>query len=411
MLSGAMNREPVDVAIVGAGVIGAATAYYLSQLDPKLRIAIVEQDHVGAGSTSRSFAAYRKQFRSRIHILASVTSQRELERFPEITGTDPGQRKLGYLFLYRDQAELDKAAVAVTRQRELGVDDAVVLTAAEVKSKWPYVDGQLAGATWCPSDGYFDPLAIASGYANAVRERGVRLMNGTRVVGLESHGGKIIGVRLPDGILRAEKVVLATGAWTRRLAPHVPLAPVKRYIYTSHPIKQRDVSTFPMTILDVGPYIRSEARVSLSWACDERPREPEASEIPNVPGLPDQPDYEIPSEFGRDHDAWGTEILVRLSEVMSFILEEELGIADASSGYYEVTPDHRIVIDRDPHLAGLFIAAGASGHGIMHGPAYGMLAADLVLDRAPRIEGAREAFALAPLLRGEKRPDPETMII
>jgi glycine/D-amino acid oxidase-like deaminating enzyme len=103
--------------------------------------------------------------------------------------------------------------------------------------------------------------------------------------------------------------------------------------------------------------------------------------------------------------------MIRLSEVMSFFLEEEVGIADASCGYYEVTPDHRAVIDRAPGISGLYFAAGASGHGIMHGPAYGMLASDLVLDRPPRIENAREAFALAPLLRGESRPDPEDMII
>jgi hypothetical protein len=47
----------------------------------------------------------------------------------------------------------------------------------------------------------------------------------------------------------------------------------------------------------------------------------------------------------------------------------------------------------------------------MHGPAYGMLASALLLDRPPPIEGGREAFALAPLLRGQQRPDPETMII
>ena len=80
-------REPVDVAIVGAGAIGASAAYHLSVADPSLKIAVIEQDHVGHGSTARSFAAYRKQFRSRIHILASLISQRELERFESIAAT------------------------------------------------------------------------------------------------------------------------------------------------------------------------------------------------------------------------------------------------------------------------------------------------------------------------------------
>jgi sarcosine oxidase subunit beta len=404
--------EEVDVAIVGAGVIGAATAYYLSVGDPSLRIAVVEQDHVGHGSTARSFAAYRKQFRSRIHILSSVVSQRELEGFEKISGHDCGMRQIGYLFLYTDKAELDDAAAAVTRQRELGVEDVVVLTGAEVREKFPFVDGPVAGATWCPSDGYLDPLAIATGYTDAARARGVRVLQGKRVTGIEKERGHVQGVRMGNELLRASRVVLATGAWMRELEPRVPIAPVKRYIYTTPRIKARDVSHFPMTIIDLGPYVRSEARASLAFGFDERPHAPEATEIPRAAPLPEKPDYEIAPGFrANDLDGYATEIMVRFSEVMSFWLEEEIGIADASCGYYEVTPDYRVVIDRSPDVPGLFFAAGASGHGIMHGPAYGMLAADLVLGKPPRIEGAREAFALGPLLRGESRPDPETMII
>src|SRR5438067_1367019 len=134
-----VKREPVDVAIVGAGVIGAATAYYLSLARPSLRIALIEADHVGSGSTARSFAAYRKQFRSRIHVLSSVVSQREYERFHDISGHDCGLRQIGYLFLYRDPTDLDRAAQAVTTQRELGVDDVVVLSAEGVRKKFPFI--------------------------------------------------------------------------------------------------------------------------------------------------------------------------------------------------------------------------------------------------------------------------------
>lgn len=404
-------REPVDVAIVGAGVIGAATAYYLAEAAPGLRIALFEQDHVGAGSTARSFAAYRKQFRSRIHVLASVVSQREFERFEAISGHDVGLRQIGYLFLYRDPDALDRAAAAVSLQRECGVDDVVVLRDAEVRARFPFVDGPVVGATWCPSDGYLDPLAVAAGYTEAARRRGVSVHQGARVDEVVVREGRVAGVRVGQDLVRAEQVVLATGAWMRALAPHVPIAPVKRYVYVSPRIKERDVSSFPMTVLDLGPYVRSEARESLAWGFDERPAEPTADEVRAAAPLPPRPDYSIEPGYGRDHDEYGFEILLRLSEGMSFFLEEEIGIADASCGYYEVTPDHRVIIDRDPQVSGLVFAAGASGHGIMHAPAYGMLAADLLLDRPARIEGAREAFALGPLLRGEARPDPETMII
>src|SRR3954463_10901813 len=121
------SASQFDVLIVGTGAIGAATAYYLSIADPKLKIGVVEADAIGHGSTARSFAAYRKQFRSRIHILSSIISQREFERFPEIAGPTVNLRKIGYLFLYRDPAKAESAAGAVARQREMGVDDVVLL--------------------------------------------------------------------------------------------------------------------------------------------------------------------------------------------------------------------------------------------------------------------------------------------
>lgn len=406
------RREPVDVAIVGGGVIGAASAYHLALAAPHLRVALLEQDHVGSGSTARSFAAYRKQFRSRVHVLSSVVSQRELERFEALAGADVGLRQIGYLFLYRDEDALAQAAGAVALQRECGVDDVEVLTGAEVARRFPFVDGGVRGATWCPSDGYLDPWGMAVGYAEAARRQGVDVRVGARVADLVLEGGRVAGVLLADGTVQpAGQVVLATGAWTRRLAPVVPITPVKRYVYTSPRIRGRDVSAFPMTVLDLGPYVRSEARESLAWGFDERPTEPTGAEAAARPGLPDEPDYAVEPGFGRDHDEYGYEILLRLSEAIGFFLEEEVGIADAACGYYEVTPDHRVVIDHVPDRPGLVVAAGASGHGIMHAPAYGMLVADLLLDRPARIEGAREAYALGPLLRGEARPDPETMII
>src|SRR5689334_19251389 len=98
-------KEPYDVVIAGAGAVGTATADSLTIAEPKPRIAGLESDSIGHGSTARSFAAYRKQFRSRIHILSSVISQREFERFEEIAGHTVNLRKIGYLFLYRDPAQ------------------------------------------------------------------------------------------------------------------------------------------------------------------------------------------------------------------------------------------------------------------------------------------------------------------
>jgi sarcosine oxidase, subunit beta len=61
------------------------------------------------------------------------------------------------------------------------------------------------------------------------------------------------------------------------------------------------------------------------------------------------------------------------------------------AGLYEMTPDHRAIIDRAPGIEGLFLATGFSGHGVMHAPATGRIVADLIL------KGSTEAFDISPL--------------
>jgi sarcosine oxidase subunit beta len=407
-----------DVVIVGAGVVGTSIAWHLATTTD-LRVVVLERHSVGGGSTSRSAAAFRQQFSSAEHVRMSLYSGDVYRRFPETFRVDPVFTQNGYLFLYSDPAALDAAAGRVRFQQEEGVHDVRTLTPAEVDGLPGLggvfaVDG-LAGATWCPSDGFLDPTAIAAAFGAAARERGVGLRVGAEVAGVERSAGRVSGVLLADGErIACRALVVAAGWWSNAVsslaACPIPVVAVKRYLYVT-PQLRRPVRHLPLVVADLGPYCRPE-HDGLLMGWDERPEKPAGHDrfpppVQDVRLLEERQDVPEPG-YGDGIDDYGVEILARLADVMPWLADEG-AIEHVTCGYYEVTPDDKAILGEDPRLPGLFHASGFSGHGIMHAPAAGRAVADLLAGRPPPFD--LDGFSLAPLLENRPRLDPERMVI
>jgi glycine/D-amino acid oxidase-like deaminating enzyme len=408
-----------DVVVIGAGAVGAATAWYLTET-PGTEVAILEARSIAAGSTSRSAAAFRQQFSSHAHVRMSRFSGEVYAAFPRTFQVAPVFVRNGYLFLYRDPATMEAARARVAAQREEGLTDVEVLAPAEV-DRLPRLSGAfrtegLAGATWCPSDGFLRPTEIAAAFADGARKRGATLHVGAVVTGFERRDGRLSGV-VVNGTERIEttRVVVAGGWWSNAVSSlascPIPVVAVKRYLYITPQFEARRVEHLPLVVGDLGPYARPESN-ALMMGWDERPEKPEGSDRFPPPrqdpaSLEEEQDRVEPG-YGKGIDEYGVEILARLAEFMPF-LEDEGSIQYVTGGYYEVTPDDKAILAEDPRLPGLFHATGFSGHGIMHAPAAGRAVADLVRGVPPPFP--MEGFALAPLLENRPRPDPERMVI
>jgi len=413
--------DRVDVVVVGAGAVGAATAWYLTQ-EKGLSVAVVEARAVAAGSTSRSAAAFRQQFGNRAHVRMSLFSRRVYETFPAEFGGAPVFLQHGYLFTYSDPKAMAAARTRVDWQVSEGVTDAVALAPSEIDAL-PRLAGvfrtdELAGATWCPTDGFLRPTEIAAGFIEGARRRGASLHVGARVTAVESKNGRVCAVRVAGrvtGRIETRAVVVAAGWWSNPVASlagcPIPVTAVKRYLYVTPQFSTRRVDHFPLVVRDLGAYARPESNgLMMGW--DRRPSGPPGmdrfpSPAQDAADLEDAQDR-IEEGFGRGIDEYGIEVLAELANVMPW-LEDEGGVEHVTCGYYEVTPDDTAILSEDPRLIGLFHASGFSGHGIMHAPAAGRAVADLVLGRTPPFP--MEGFALAPLLRNESRAGRETMVI
>lgn len=367
-MAAAGPAQPADAVVIGAGVIGASCAYHLVQRG--LRVVVLDRAAApGAGSTGRATGGFRAQYATAINIRLSLLSRGKLRGFVEDTGVDPGFRQVGYLWLATGAAALAELRAAQQLQQAEGVTDATMVAHDEIAAINPHIalDGVLGGA-WCPSDGVMRPTEILRGYLEATARRGATLRWDEPATAIERAGdGRITAVVTPRGRYPAAIVIDAAGPWAAPVAAlagvELPVAPLRRQVAVTEPTAALPAS-FPMTIWDDGFHLRvRDDRVLLL-----RP----------TPGDP--------------ADSWSTAVepawLDAIAAVAPVRVPALRGVAldraRAWAGLYEMSPDHHAILGWAPGCANLLLVNGSSGHGVMHAPALGALAAEIVEHGAAR---------------------------
>ncbi|MFC1544355.1 NAD(P)/FAD-dependent oxidoreductase, partial [Gemmatimonadota bacterium] len=395
-------KERADMVLVGAGIAGCATAACLLRAAPELRVIMLDRAHVGAGSTSRSMAAFRHQWSVPAHVsFSKYASQSYMEMADR--GVPVGFRRNGYLFLYHDPEVFRQARARVGRQRSLGVEGVSDVTAGELQRAVSCghaleTDG-IVGGVFGSQDGWLDPLAVAQAYLAEAREAGLDYRPDTAVTGIRQSGGAVRGVRITGGHIEAERLLVCAGPWspqvTALLDLDLPVRPAKRYLYHTRPLRDTRVEEWPLVIAPGGAHCRPGEGNTLVLAWEARPEPLER--FPEGDGLWENQDL-IEEGFGLSPEEWGIAILSRLAEFLP-LLAEQASLAHVTCGWYSVTPDHKAILSEDPRLTGLYHASGFSGHGIMHGPANGLCMAELMLGLTPTLltkEDLTRQFGLAP---------------
>jgi len=238
----------------------------------------------------------------------------------------------------------------------------------------------------------------------------VRLWLDTRVTGIEIEAGsagilpadsrpnadrmsalpalevrRIAGVHTTRGFVSTRIVVNAAGPWAAEVAKmtgaDLPVEPLRRQLVPTEPFDQLP-KRFPMVIdMSTGFHFRREGKgILLAWN-----------------------DPEETVGFKTEFDATFVEkILMRAASRVPVLAEAGVNPRRAWAGLYEMTPDHHAIIGPAPNVNGLYFVNGFSGHGVMHSPASGRIAAELILQgHSDLIEAAQlsvERFAEGKLL-------------
>jgi sarcosine oxidase subunit beta len=353
----------VHVCIVGGGIVGLASAHALATRGAA--VTLVEQGHLGSGSTDRAVGGIRAQFSRPENVRLSLASTTVWETFEERFGVDIGYRREGYLFLARGEETAAALRESAGMQADLGVPVAV-LSPTEATEHCPELRAdRYALATYSPTDGWADPHLAVQGYASGCRAAGVDLRTRTAVTDLLTDGERVVGVETADGEVRADHVVNAAGAWAARLAAmadlEVPVSPRRRQVAVVDPETPLPESVPLVVDLESGSYFRPEregrALVGGHFATADDPADPD--------------------HFREKVDTdWAVTAVERAGETARYF-GPETRLRSGWAGLYAVTPDHSPILERT--VPGFVQAVGFSGHGFQHAPATGQVVADLCL--------------------------------
>lgn len=357
-----------DAVIAGAGVIGASCAFHLARAG--LRVIVLERAPApGAGSTARATGGFRAQYATEIGVRLSLLARDQLHAFHAETGVDPGFDPVGYLWLAASEPELAALRTAHTLQRRCGLAEARLVAPGELRELAPHVaaDG-LAGGAWCPTDGVLRPTELQRGYLEAAARLGADVRWGEPVVELVRAGDWITSVVTPRGAYATDLVVDAAGPWAALVAAlagvALPVVPLRRQVAITVPTAALP-PRLPLTI----------------WIADGfhlRVRDDRVLLLRPSPGDPSDP-------FCTDVDpAWLDDIAALAATRVPALRGVPLDRPRAWAGLYEMSPDHHALLGFAPGCGNLLLVNGSSGHGVMHAPALGLLAAELATSGTAR---------------------------
>lgn len=364
-----------DVIIIGGGVMGCATAYYLLKLDPRLQVAILEMDSTyEKSSTVLSDGNTRVQFNIKENIQMSQYGFEVLKHFAdemEVEGVrpDPAFRQQGNLFVL-DEASRDEGYDGWVLQSSL---DAIVywLTPEDVRREYPlYNLKDCVAGTLGVQDGTMSPLAVLLGYKKKVIALGAKFIQ-AEVTEILKSSDEVTGVKLATSEVLNSKVVLnAAGAWASKIAKtagvNLPIDPIKRQV-TVIETSVRPEAILPGLFLPSGLYIFHEGAGIFSVG--------KSFETDHV---------------GIDDFAWERKTFEELlwPELVEYFPDfDRLKILRGWAGLYEVnTLDDNAILGEWTPLKGFYLANGFSGHGFQQCHAVGRYIAELMLGRKPTLD-------------------------
>lgn len=363
-----------DVVVVGGGVTGVSIAFSLAARGVR-RVLVLERRFLASGGTGRSVGIVRQLYPTPETTQMVVRSLAVFQRFHDVTGGDASYVACGCL-IGVGPAMRPTLEATVARQRALGVR-AEILAPADVARVEPRIDPAGLGAVlWEPDSGYGDPTAVTLGYAEAARRSGVTIEQGVAVTAIERAGDRVTGVTTSSGNrVAAPAVVIAAGLWAPAVARMAGVSlPI---VVGRHPVfvVERDPAFGPphVVYLDLagGAYVRPETgglTLTGSLTDDEtqHPMDPEA----------------LGGDVGNDEAA---ETLERTARSVPRLAEGTFRRGWA--GAFDITPDWMPILDQTT-VAGLWVAAGMSGHGFKLSPAVGEMMAALMTRAEPPISAA-----------------------
>jgi sarcosine oxidase, subunit beta len=354
-------KRRYDVVIIGGGVQGLATAYYLAKHHGITDVAVLEQGYIGSGGSGRNTAIVRSNYRTPE---GARFYQASLDLYDDLSAEldfNIMLTKRGVLTLAHSERALATATERASVNQHLGIDSRVI-GLEEIARRVPALDlsrdvtWPIVGAMLHPGGAILRHDAVVWGYARAADRLGAELHQFTEVTGLDTSGGRITTVRTTRGDIEAGTVLSATAGWSSQICAMVGLRlPMRTHIlqaFVTEPIRPLIVETVVSSQMRL--YVHQTTRGELVAGTEVEP----------------YPTYR------------GTSTLTFVETAARHLVEmfpavRDVGILRTWTGLCDVTPDYSPLIDRTP-IENFVISAGWGTYGFKAAPIVGVTVARLL---------------------------------
>lgn len=392
--------DACDVAIIGGGIIGVCAAYALAR--EGVSVTVFEKGQLGGEQSSRNWGWVRTLDRDLAELPLALRSVALWKQIQDMS--DVGFRQTGVLYVARHAKDMSAYESWHARAREAG-SDVQLMSSNQAMALTPGSTRTWAGGMYGPTDGVAEPGVATVKIGRLAEAHGARIVQNCVVRGLDRSGGAVTGLITEQGVVTADRVLLAGGAWSREfctsLGVSFPQIRVSGSVLRTSALnagvdvalntrdftcrKRADggytVSRFRTSVHDIVPdslrqlkhflpaWWRSDVPVKLRlgrqfFHDSKRLQQPGADRFnPLEPTV---------------HSGQMQTTFERLEA--TFPQFKDATIEQTWAGYMDVTPDSLPVISPVEDVPGLYMAAGFSGHGFGIAPASGELAARMIQD-------------------------------
>lgn len=360
-----------DVVVIGAGVIGASTAFQLSKRGAG-RVVVVEQAQLGAGASGKSGALVRCHYVNPHEAALTLASMSIFQNWEQEVGHgSPGYEAIGFIRVVTPEDE-ERLRTNVAALQRIGVNTAIVdrTELAEIEPlMWT---DDLTVAAFESDAGYADPNATLFGFAQAAARRGVTFQFGTQALAVERDGEAVSGVRTNRGPIATRRVVIAAGSWADRLLQPLGLD------FGLYPVRsQVSIFRWPASL-----GLERKHRVVIdstnrSWLRPEGDRSTLIGAEHSVQPID-------PDDLDESVDA-ATIPVARRALANRFPVFANATMRGGWSGTFMRSGDDHPIIDQIPSVPGLWVMTGDSGSSFKTSPAIGICLAEWIVDGAPAL--------------------------
>ncbi len=342
-----------DVLIIGGGITGLSTAYYLGKFGIR-NIAIIEKSYIGSGSTGRCGTGIRQQFTTKEHIILMRESVKLWEEWEHSLPSPVHFRQDGYLWLLRSEDELEQYKGYVRMQNSYGVQSRVI-PPLEIKEIIPEINLEgIYGASWCPTDGNADPQDVLIALERAVEGMGAVVKTHETAKDIKVERGIIKSVLTDKETYEVGTVVNGAGSFAKSLAKAVgvdlPVDNFRHQIAVSEPL---EMFLSPMVVKGELYFTQTyRGRIIGGTDTGGGPTDSLTSSVSFI-------------------EKYAKELITTIPILASVKMMRQW------AGSYVVSPDRHPILGPTA-VPNFVVATGYSGHGFMLGPIIGKLLAGYI---------------------------------